>query len=440
MSTIELGEPRRYTPGEAPLRPMARRFAVRRRAVPAAAVAAIVLAVTGGASGVQADLSQLKVRGLAPIADAGLVVTARGWVFWEFRRDQSLLAAPVGEPVAWTFRAGRPIGGVSVVGEIVEVVLPETAGTEVGQVAEGLVVGLDAATGAQRWRQAGDVLGLPGTPLTILQSGSMLRGVDRATGREVWHSPGATPNVIPLVGTRAGLTFWRWDAESSVARATLLDAHTGVVREVPIALAGNVMPLAVFDEPLTVLYHREAGRGLETYAARVDGDQAVPRLSGEEHLRTCGPLLCAIGDAWVRALGPDGRTVWGRGVALWLNSRIVTLPGGVETMLLALGRTPSALKALVDPRNGEVTVDLGAWLPLGVHNGRMLTIQESPEAGRPAWLGVVEGRSVRTLRPLGTALGCQVADGWLVCRDLRPSGPAGGQPVSAALPLAELLR
>ncbi|NUT35450.1 MAG: hypothetical protein HOV79_20550 [Hamadaea sp.] len=440
MSTIDLGEPKRHAPGEAPLRRIvrrgmrgvARRCDLRRRPASTVTVAAMVLTLVASALGVPAE-ARPEVHGLATTTETAGAVTAQGWIFWAERAGQNVAAAPVGAPVAWTFRAGRTVGGLSVADSVVQVVLPAVAATAQQRAVAGEVIGLDARTGAERWHRAGTVIDAPGVPLLILQDGQAVVGSDRATGQERWRWTGDTRTPVPVAGGRAGVSFWRWDAAAGVGRGVLIDLQTGAAQDLPMALTGRFIPQAVVREPLTVFYQRRGDPNPpETRIARADGDRAITRLGGDEHLRVCGRMLCVVGDSSVRAVDADGRTVWGRGLALWLGARVVSLPDGTQAMLLALGRSPDAPKALLDPRSGEIIAELGAWLPLGVHNGRMLVIQESREAGLPAWLGVVEGRSVRTLHLLGTASGCHSGDGWLVCRDLRPDARPGTKAAAVA--------
>jgi len=107
--------------------------------------------------------------------------------------------------------------------------------------AGSFIVGLDKATGAEKWRQARNERSSWGTPLVVSVGGKLqaivaatnrTRSYDVATGAIVWEAGGLTPNVIPTPVIGHGHVYVMSGFQGNAAQAIKLDAK-GDVTDTP---------------------------------------------------------------------------------------------------------------------------------------------------------------------------------------------------------------
>lgn len=156
------------------------------------------------------------------------------------------------------------------------------------------VVGLDARTGAERWRQ-------PGARLAWLSAGALhvadaarLTAIDPATGRPRWSRPrlglpDAPRGVVRLAG---GLTLWVGSASAAALDAAGRVAWTFTPpagRALRGAAAG---PLAVVGSDAGFLYGLDAASGRAAWRVRLPGAlAAAPAVAGDTLFATCATDL-----------------------------------------------------------------------------------------------------------------------------------------------------
>lgn len=210
---------------------------------------------------------------------------------------------------------------------------------------------LDAATGRVRWT-APARLTVADDGRTGFMGGATVRGIDLATGRDLWADPapnGAVVRAVPggrvlvLTGTGAG---------------QLRDGRTGQVRRTATMLPPGAAPGASTTVGgAFVLIYQEAGIGgrqIAGYAvdtltrrwARPLAEEDAPRFGA------CGSLVCTAGPGGVVAVHPaTGAPVWDAA-----ETDTVIESGGS----LVAARWPDRL-AIVDPASGRTLVDLSGY-------------------------------------------------------------------------------
>ncbi|HEX7745711.1 MAG TPA: PQQ-binding-like beta-propeller repeat protein [Micromonosporaceae bacterium] len=277
------------------------------------------------------------------------------------------------------WRVDLPIGGqttgLALAGDtLVLIGEPQAIGQPDGQLAvEPDIVGLDAATGATRWRHRGFVEGpTPG--------GRLLVSVRPA-------GPGGDPPPGELMTVRAlsadtGDVVWSYDAPAGALMANhydgprvallgvllptgrfeLRDADTGQILrsgqiDVAAATAGPEHYVEIVGDFLVV---RETSRVAVYGLDRLDLRWTIPVRPGQDGaVSWCGQLLCLNSQNWqgISALDPQtGRIKWSQ--PRWSTVQ----PAGEH--LVAVESDPQRdgqHVVVIDPETGHARRDLGAW-------------------------------------------------------------------------------
>jgi hypothetical protein len=285
---------------------------------------------------------------------------------------------------------------------------------------------LAARTGAARWRHAGSVVAVAGSPTVLAVaevrslSGTGRRvegavvGIEPDTGLTRWSLPVPSTAVLqdlPGTPSRAVLV-------QAGGAAGLLDLSTGRI------LAETQLPPADYgpDNPgvsggMILLRHPGPGGARVTAYDPVSLRQRWSRPAGYAYeVRACGDLACLVSSSGVRAVNPvDGTDRWSAG---W---RTIEQRGGV---LLAYGSLPddTDLIGVVDPATGRITVPLRSWRPVAGPGGgdHVLLTRSAPGEGGIV-LAVADRASDRPRMlgglPAGTG-DCRTVPGRLVCRSV----------------------
>ena len=104
------------------------------------------------------------------------------------------------------------------------------------------VIGLDAATGKEKWRTPRDepttwatplIVAAGGAPQVVLSGTNRVVGYDLATGRQLWQAGGTTANAIPTPVFGEGLVIAMGGFRGSMARAIRLAEAKGDVTGAP---------------------------------------------------------------------------------------------------------------------------------------------------------------------------------------------------------------
>jgi len=288
---------------------------------------------------------------------------------------------------------------------------------------------ISLADGIARWRRAGSVVTLAGSPallsVTTVRSSSVGRNVEGAVGR-----------VDPITGA----TRWRVDIPSTAvllsvpgpagapARMLLVhDDRTAAVHDLATGarLAVGPLPPANYgpENPavsggLVLLRHPgDDGTEISAYDPVTLGLRWSRPAQGADQIVTCGPYACLTGADGVRALDPrTGRTLWFR--SSW---RTIEQQGSRVLAFASPGSTAEAV-GVVDPQTGRIVTDLRGWRPMsGAGTGDHLIVTRVVAAGARSMVAVAgpgdaRPRPIADL-PAGTG-DCQAAPARLVCRSM----------------------
>ncbi len=106
---------------------------------------------------------------------------------------------------------------------------------------DSFIVGLDAATGEERWRRprleeptswaTPLIVTHGGRPQVIVPATGKSRGYDLATGEEIWNAGGMTVNVIPTPVHRNGVVYLMSGYRGNMAQAVELGKARGELSE-----------------------------------------------------------------------------------------------------------------------------------------------------------------------------------------------------------------
>ncbi|WP_306211761.1 outer membrane protein assembly factor BamB family protein [Actinoplanes sp. RD1] len=425
MAVIELSpeSPARLDPGGPPPAWVYRRLGLLLAAV-------LVLALGGAAPGTPVLWER---TGVLTTGQNNDVVTSSDGRFYvlDFDRTPPVITAWTTGPVRQLWQVTGPAGDAGTVRYSMTAV---PGGSLLVDVAGATTV-LDPRTGRELWHVGSPVSAVdagtalvrteifrPGTeydvdsgdPGELYGTGTLhtepalrteLRGVEQATGRQLWST------VLPgsIYSTVSGQSIVVVTASS----LRLLDARTGrVVRE--RAAAGPVWVETVGDSVL--LHYGAYGAGGRVVAVAADtleerwtGD--LPDFEGSSV--TCAGLVCAKGRDDVVVLDPA------TGTRLW------TLPSTEAVDLVAFGRNSvlwtqaGAVRTVVDRRTGAPLTDTRTWpASAATADGEAyLLSRKSPSQGMEFAL-LRPGRAVQVLgsRP-EFVTGCRVNAGFAVCRD-----------------------
>ncbi|BCJ54907.1 hypothetical protein Asp14428_63820 [Actinoplanes sp. NBRC 14428] len=283
------------------------------------------------------------------------------------------------------------------------------------------------ADGTPRWRRAGSVVTVAGSPALLAVSsvrsfsgpGRRVQGpveaVDPATGRTRWRVD------VPSTAVLAGVPG---PAGEEPRMLLLHDDRTAVVHDLTTGavLARAQLPAADYgpDNPvvsggLLLLRHPTlTGRVVSAFDP-VTLRQRWTRPAGFAFgVTTCGALTCLAGPDGVRAVDPaDGATSWFR--PEW---RSVEQRGGLVVAFgTPAGETDPA--GIIDPASGQVVVDLHGWRIVPGTGGDHLLVARTVDAGARTMVAIASPGAGRpellSDLPAGTG-DCQAAPGRLVCR------------------------
>ncbi|MEJ3743570.1 hypothetical protein WEI85_09805 [Actinomycetes bacterium KLBMP 9797] len=211
---------------------------------------------------------------------------------------------------------------------------------------------LDAATGQPRWT-APTRLTVADDGRTGFVGGATVRGIDLATGRDLWAD--ATPDG----GTVRALPGGRVLVLTGTGEGQLRDGRTGTVRRTATMLPAGAVPgvsTSAGGDAFVLTYQEPGDRGrqiagfavntLSRRWARPLADEDAPRFGA------CGSLVCTAGPVGVVAVDPaTGAPVWDAG-----QTDTVFESGGS----LVAARWPDRL-AVLDPASGRTLVDLSGY-------------------------------------------------------------------------------
>jgi hypothetical protein len=288
-------------------------------------------------------------------------------------------------------------------------------------------IALAARNGAARWRHAGSVVAVAGSPTVLAVaevrslSGTGRRvegavvGVDPDTGRTRWSLPVPSTAVLqdlPGTPSRAVLVH-------DSGAAGLLDLATGRMlaeAQLPPADYGPGNP-GVSGGMILLRHPGPQGTQVTAYDP-VTLQQRWSRPAGYAYeVRACGDLACLVSSAGVRAVDPvDGADRWSS--SGW---RTIEQRGGV---LLAYGSLPddTDLIGVVDPDTGRIAVTLHSWRPVPGPGGGDHVLLTRPAPGEGGIVLAVADRSSdrpRVLGELPAGTGdCRAVPGRLVCRSV----------------------
>lgn len=334
----------------------------------------------------------------------------------------------------WSFPAPYAVTALTPVASAGVLLLPAEARSVETRTANGdllwahystLVVALDAGTGRELWRAAGDVALTTSDGVVLAEHKPDGLGVDR----------------LRLVGFRDGVTRWSLDGQGAYQWAIVGGDAGRPDRLVTASPAGDLRvyrfadgtPLATTRVPwqagtLTdVAYSEIAGRGdlLYVFTTGVDGTSAT--AYAPDTLRQVWSVTGAVGSgpsacgAVLCVPAANGFTArdWLTGAELW---RIVGYDLGrplVGHLLLVGGE--DAGRAVVDDRTGRFVADLGAggaaWDPV-----RQIVVTLVPSVSPPGRVAVgrLDPRTgevflLGTIDPVINSFWCRVAGTRLVC-------------------------
>jgi PQQ-like domain len=286
---------------------------------------------------------------------------------------------------------------------------------------------ISETTGVERWRHAGSVVTIPGSPALIAVSG--VRSLSGA-GRRV---DGPVESIDP----ETGATLWRVEVPSSAVligvpgpagqpprmalvhddgMLTLHDLATGRVVDtttLPHADFGPGNP-SVSGGLLVLRHPGRWGLQMSAYDPETLRRAWVRPAQGAVEAQPCGPLTCLAGANGIRAVDHAGTQRWYE--PGWRSVE----PRG--ELLLAYGSPLgiSDLVGIVDPATGRIVVDLRGWRPLtGLAAGDRLLVTRLVDAGARTVVAVTGPADPhpRTLADLPPGTGdCQAAPGRLICR------------------------
>jgi outer membrane protein assembly factor BamB len=423
--TIDLGED--WAVAEDPPAPPRRRPP---RAALAALLVLLVLLLIGGSAAARPAfvlLADVRVQGVTTteVGGDGIFVGVES----AGRRSIARYALDGGAPI-WQVSQPGPSAGLVYLADAAVLMVWVTdypAG-------DGQFTVLDAATGQQLWRSAGDVMiWVPGSRYQLMRvnepDGSLeMRYVDMRDGRPIWsRTAPAMTQVLATDGQTRPETagFLVGYADGTVL---LLARETGEVLGtgrldplVPVGPGGAPEPensalINVVHGRLMVV-QGTAGPITTVSAYDLPGMRLRWTVSGRLPIYPdfCGPNVCLSGSAPAVAL--DAAT----GSILWRASGwegVQDLGGG---RLLGYRNEGVQGAGILDAGTGRPIGDLGDWVPLVGTDSHLVS---TPDVGnyRYTWFGVLEPAHGVVL-PLGrleglSTGGCQPHEDLLLCRTI----------------------
>jgi hypothetical protein len=289
-------------------------------------------------------------------------------------------------------------------------------------------IAVDVSTGMTQWTRSGTVMTLDGSPAllgvsgvrTIATAGRRIEGpvesVDPVSGAVLWRVN--VPSTAVLMGVPG-------PAGSPPRMLLVHDNRTMAVHDLTTGrlLASAPLPPADYgpDNPavsggLIVLRHSAGWGSMISAYDPVTLALRWQRPAGSAYdAQACGPLTCITGPDGVQGVDP------GNGAIVWWQPgwRSVQQQGG---LLLAYA-SPGAISdpvGLVDPKTGQVLVDLHGWRPLtSVGGDDELLVTRVVVAGARTIVAVARPGDAqpRLLADLPAGTGdCQSVPQRLICR------------------------
>ncbi|GIG58663.1 hypothetical protein Lfu02_30350 [Longispora fulva] len=265
----------------------------------------------------------------------------------------------------------------------------------------------DAGTGAALWSTPGFLFARLGEDKGLFSQGTVLVGIDLASGRELWRRPQPEGGAA-LVGGSTPVAPWRIAlTEGSTLR--IVDLETGAVlrsREVGGDQGGAERFGGLFATPDALVLRR--GPMYATYDPDTLEQLWTWSAPTVAWAMPCGRLLCEMTGPEVVAV--DVRT----GERRWS-----TPAEGLYIVGSILGGPRADGIRLVDATTGRKLLDLGRWVPLPGPRGPADRIAVSGIFAGDDWVGVADVPTGR-IRSLGNLPGagderCVASDKYLVC-------------------------
>lgn len=173
---------------------------------------------------------------------------------------------------------------------------------------DSFVVGLDAATGDERWRQARDESTSWATPLVVEHAGrkqvitsatSKIRSYDAETGELLWYASGMTANAIPSPVHHDGIVYLASGFRGSSLMAVRLEGAEGDITDKPQVLFKLGRDTPYVPSPLFyrgIVYFLKSNSGILT---------AIDAKTGDRHY---GPeRISAVPNVYASPVAADGR-------------------------------------------------------------------------------------------------------------------------------------
>lgn len=206
---------------------------------------------------------------------------------------------------------------------------------------EDFIVGLDAKTGAERWRAARDeptswstpyVVQVDGRRQVVVNATGKVRAYDAATGKVVWEVGGMTTNAIPMPVSADGLLFVTSGFRGNALKAIRLAGARGDLTGTPAVAWSHDRDTPYVPSPLLyrgVLYFLKTNTGILS---------ALDAATGKVHY---GPArLEGIEGVYASPVAAAGRIyVAGR------NGATAVLAAGPELKVLAVNRLDDGFEA-----------------------------------------------------------------------------------------------
>jgi outer membrane protein assembly factor BamB len=409
MTVIDLGEPGRYEPGDAPMLRRYRLLPPQRRGK--AVVVAALVAAAGAFAGIgpaAADDPQLhhvgRIRGPFTQVYADTVVS------YDDQQAEITAYALDGSGPRWRLPAAQPPTDITVVEPLVIITfvglsyLESTTNAQTDLPAR--VVAVDAATGQLRWSVVGSPVSPLSGPIAAVGTGKVgaerIEGVDTKTGRTLWDQP---LNGYPLSRSASDERSLRTDEIIVLApdgAVQIMSIATGVTRPAGHVVAGAE---ALFEwRGLLAVRRTGPGEGqAEFLVYRLGTGQPLWHrtvASNAPGYAPCCDHICSYDSAGYDRLDP----LTGRLVAAFNPD------------------APDPYVRAADPWwDWRGATGLGEWEPIGMYAGQALVrLDPSFAQDKQTWLGeaTLRGRVI-TVRPLmgigPRANSCTVGPQWLFC-------------------------
>ena len=409
MSLIDLGEPDRFDPGEAPMLPGYRMLSARqrRRAWLAAALAVLAGFTAGVGPVVPPDprLNQVgRVRGpMTQILD-DVVITYSD-------QDGEIVAYPLnGQGPRWSVPADQPPGEIATVGDLFVIAFLDLSflesTTNTRRDLPPRVLAVEARSGQPHWQVTGWPISALSGPVIAIGSGTVANervlGIDAANGKQLWETP--------LTGDP--VTALNYDGSRDHVDKLVIIEKSGAVRTLALATgrtspAGHVVPggVGLFEWRGMIGVHAAApdqGTG-EFLLYRLGEDKPLWRMrvpANAAALAPCDDQLCSYDSAGYRRIDPQ------------TGDMVASIPPDA----------PDPFAVARDPWKDWIgAVGLGNWEPIAMYHGHALVRLDPTYArDRQTWLGeatLARGTvSVRPLMPIGPrSNSCRVMPDWLFC-------------------------